>query len=142
MRFLLDTNILSELRKLDRAHPSVKAWAVAQIPADFAISVISIMEIEVVLRRLQRRDPSSARHLEAWRDKEVFGTLGRRILPVDLATAREAARLHVPDPRPERDALIGATALAHGLTVVTRNVRDFGRVPGLAVEDWTAPPGP
>lgn len=136
MRYLLDTNVLSELRKLDRAHTNVRAWASDQAPVDFAISVVSVMEIEIGVRLLQRRDPSSARRLEGWFDEGIVGTFGRRILQVDVSTARAAARLHVPDPRPRSDAFIAATALVRGLTVVTRNVRDFEPMGVPVLNPW------
>lgn len=136
MRYLLDTNVVSELRKLHRAHPSVMAWASQEVSADFALSVVSVMEIEIGIRQLQRRDPTRARGLERWLDEEILGTLGRQLLSVDARSARAAARLHVPNPRPDRAALIAATALVHGLTVVTRNVRDFEPMGVPVLNPW------
>jgi hypothetical protein len=129
VNFLLDTNVVSELRKpAHRADPGVRAWAAAHAPTGLHLSAITILEIEIGIGRRRRHDPSQADRLQAWLDADVLEMFGSRILPVDVPVARRAARLHVPDPRPERDALIAATAAVHGMTVVTRNIGGFSEL--------------
>jgi predicted nucleic acid-binding protein len=123
--FLLDTNVLSELRRRDRTDPRVANWADAIQPADFFLSAITILEIEAGALMLERRDQAQGALLRGWIDRKVLPAFEGRILAVDTAVAQRCARLHVPDPRAERDALIAATALVHRLTVATRNVPDF-----------------
>jgi len=132
MKFLLDTNVLSELRKGQRAHKAVLAWAGQQQLAASAVSAISMMEIEIGIRLIARRDTSQAGHLRAWL-QQIRQKFKGRILPIDEVVALKAAELHVPDPAPERDALIAATALTHGLIMVTRNVCDFEYANGLTL---------
>lgn len=134
MSFLLDTNVLSELRRRDRTHPKVAAWADAVAPSDLFLSAITILEIEAGVLMIERRDAAQGAVLRAWVERKVLPAFEGRILPVDTAVALRCARLHVPDPRGERDALIAATALVHGLTVVTRNRGDFEPM-GVAVTD-------
>lgn len=122
--YLLDTNVISELRRKDRCDPNVWAWAEGQNPAEFHISAISILEAQIGALRAERKDEKKGAVLRAWVDILVAEIAGR-ILPVDLAVALRCAPLHVPDPRPDRDAYIAATALVNNLTVVTRNTRDF-----------------
>jgi toxin FitB len=138
--YLLDTNVLAELRKLGdgRADPGVTAFVAAQDAATLYLSVITLLEMEIGVRRIERRDAAQGRMLRDWLDSRVLPAFAGRILPVDAAVALRCAALHVPDPRPERDALIAATALVQGMTVVTRNVADF-RVTGVALVDpWAA----
>jgi predicted nucleic acid-binding protein len=123
--FLLDTNVLSELRRRARTHPKVAAWADAVPASDLFLSAITILEIEAGTLLLARRDQTQAAVLQAWIDDKVLPAFSGRILPVDTAVAQRCAHLHVPDRRAERDALIAATALVHRLAVVTRNVADF-----------------
>jgi predicted nucleic acid-binding protein len=123
--FLLDTNVLSELRRPERAHPGVVRWADGIPAAQFFISAISLLEIERGALRIARKDAAQGNVLRAWIDEQILTRFEGRLLPVDAAVALQGARLHVPDPRPERDTLIAATALVHGMTVVTRNVEDF-----------------
>lgn len=123
--FLLDTNVLSELRRRERTHPKVAAWADTVHASDLFLSAITILEIEAGTLQLARRDASQGRVLRAWIDGKVLPAFADRILPIDTAVAQRCARLHVPDPRAERDALIAATALVHRMRVVTRNVADF-----------------
>lgn len=137
MTHLLDTNVISELRKPGhRADPGVRAWVAGRSPAELYLSVITVLEIEVGIGRLRRRDPAQAQRLEQWLDDELLDAFTGRILPIDVPVARRAARLHVPDPRPERDALIAATAAVHGLTVATRNVSDFKPLDVAIVDPW------
>jgi toxin FitB len=123
--YLLDTNVLSELRRRDRTDPKVAAWADDIDPGDLFLSAITILEIEAGTLMVQRRDEAQGAMLRAWIDGKVLPAFAGRILPVDTVVAQRCARLHVPDPRAERDALIAATALVHRLTVATRNIADF-----------------
>lgn len=123
--FLLDTNVISELRRPDKAHRNVVAWANAIPAASFFISAISILEIELGARLIERRDSAQGAVLRNWIDNHILARFEGRILPIDTPVAQRCAQLHVPNPRAERDALIAATALVHGLTIVTRNVGHF-----------------
>jgi toxin FitB len=125
--FLLDTNVVSELRKAKagKADVNVVAWASAVPYGSLFISVITVLELEVGILQFERRDAVQGAILREWLDKHVLPAFHDRILPIDVAVARRCARLHIPDPRAERDALIAATGLVHGMTVVTRNVADF-----------------
>lgn len=135
---LLDTNVLSELRKSERtADPQVRAWVAARRPSALFLSVVTVLEVEIGIARLERRDRHQAQAIRAWLEEDVLGSFAGRFLPVDLAVARRAARLHVPDPSPERDALIAATAIEHDLSVVTRNVADFESMGVAIVDPWS-----
>ncbi len=125
--YLLDTNVISELRKdsSGKAHENVIAWSKTVATDSLYISVITIMELEIGLLSVQRKDAIQGQLLRRWVDEQVVPVFARRIMPIDVAVAQCCAALHVPDPRSERDALIAATALVHGMTVVTRNVSDF-----------------
>lgn len=140
--FLLDTNVVSELRKVrsGKAAVAVADWAAELPAARLFISVITIHELEHGVLLAERADPAQGRVLRAWLDESVPAAFAQRMLPVDEAVARRAAGLHVSDPAPFRDALIGATALVHGMTVATRNVRDFERFAGLVVINPWEPP--
>lgn len=126
--FILDTNVVSELRKAGdgKADVNVIAWLSQSDAVNFFISAISLMELEIGVRRIERRDAPQGVRLRTWMDTYVLPEFADRTLPIDATVALRCARLHVPDPRAERDALIGATALVHGMTVVTRNTADFG----------------
>jgi toxin FitB len=134
--FLLDTNVLSELRRRDRIDPRVAAWAGDIHPSDLFLSAITILEIEAGTLMLERRDKAQGAVLRTWIDSKVMPTFDGRILSVDTAVAQRCARLHVPDPRAERDALIAATALVHRLKVVTRNVADFQGMGVTMLNPW------
>lgn len=123
--FLLDTNVLSELRRPERADPRLLAWAADTPASSLFLSAITLLEIEMGALRIARRDARQGAVLRTWIDSQVLPTFADRVLPVDAAVALRCATLHVPDLRSERDALIGATALVHGMTVVTRNQADF-----------------
>ena len=140
--FLVDTNVVSELRKVrsGKAAAAVADWAAELPAARLFISVITLHELEHGVLLAERADPAQGRVLRAWLDESVPAAFAERILPVDEVVARRAAGLHVPDPAPFRDAIIGATALVHGMTVATRNVRDFERFAGLVVIDPWEPP--
>lgn len=141
MSYLLDTNVISELRKPPRrADAGVRAWVVDRAPSDLYLSAITVLEVEVGIGRVARRDPAQGARLQAWLNDELLDSFAGRILSVDVPVARRAARLHVPDPRPERDALIAATAAVHGLAIVTRNVRDFSSLDIAIVNPWSGPP--
>ena len=138
--FVLDTNVVSALRKVrsGKAHSGVAAWAERVSSAELFISAITIHELEHGVLLIERSDPVQGAVLRAWLDKSVTATFKSRVLPVDEAVARCAAALHVPDPAPLRDALTGATALIHGMTVVTRDLKDFQRFDQLDVIDpWS-----
>lgn len=136
--FLLDTNVVSELRRPDKADRNVVAWANAAPVANFFLSVISILEIELGARLIERRDAAQGAVLRAWIGDQVLTRFEGRILAIDAAVAQRCAQLHVPNPRAERDALIAATALVHGLTVVTRNVEDFEPTGVPLLNPWRA----
>ena len=123
--YVLDTNVLSELRRPAKANPKVRAWAAGVSVAQFYISAITILEIELGALLVARKDARQGAHLRAWIDGEIRPRFEGRILPVDTATAQCCAKLHVPDRMAERDALIAATALVHGMKIVTRNAADF-----------------
>lgn len=136
MSFLLDTNVLSELRKASRAHPRVLAWAGDQDADRYFISVITLLEVERGVLRIERRDPAGGRTYRRWFNDEVLGVFADRTIPIDRPVARFAAQLHVPDPAPENDTLLAATAIFHGLTVITRNTKDFERAGVPVVNPW------
>lgn len=143
--FVLDTNVVSELRKVKagKADRNVAAWA-SRVPANtLFVSVITILELETGVLLVQRRDARQGALLRAWLDQNVLPAFSDRVLPVDTAVAQRCAALHVPDPRSDRDALIAATAMVHNMTVVTRNVTDFAAtgVPLLNPWDMVAQPG-
>ena len=121
--FLLDTDVLSALRRRER-NPETISWVEAQRTSDLYLSVVTVGEIERGIRQQQRRDPSFARNLALWLDR-VLAWYGDRILPVDAATVRRWGQLSATIGHDGADLLIAATALEHGLTVVTRNVRHF-----------------
>lgn len=138
--YLLDTNVVSELRKLSagRADAQVVRWAERTDASVMYLSVVTIQELDVGLLRIERRDRVQAARLREWMDSQVLPAFEGRILPVDIAVARCGARLHVPDPRPVRDALIAATAIVHGLTVVTRDATDFAPMGVPLLNPWAA----
>lgn len=136
--YLLDTNVISELRRPQNANKNVIAWADANSTARSFLSAISILEIELGTLRIARRDRGRGAVLRAWIDDQILPHFDGRILAVDVAVAQQCARLHVPDPRAERDALIAATAIVHGLTVVTRNVADFEPMGVALLDPWVA----
>ncbi|MEK9497941.1 type II toxin-antitoxin system VapC family toxin [Photorhabdus sp. P32] len=125
--YVLDTNIVSELRKVraGKANVGVAAWAEGVDATELFLSAITIMELETGILQIERRDTTQGALLRSWFNHHVMPEFTSRILPIDTAVAQRCARLHVPDPCSERDALIAATALVHGMTVVTRNVIDF-----------------
>jgi predicted nucleic acid-binding protein len=134
--YILDTNVISELRKAGKTHPNVKKWAEPLPSASLYISVISVLELEIGILLVNRRDKQQGGILRSWMDGHVLPTFASRILAIDTAVAQRCATLHVPNPRSDRDALIAATALVHGLTVATRNVADFDRTGAAVLNPW------
>ena len=134
--YLLDTNVVSELRRAKKAHPNVRAWAHSLPAASLYLSVISILELEIGILLMQRRDWKQGLALRAWMAGHLLPTFAGRILAVDTAVAQRCAALHVPDPRSDRDALIAATGLVHGMTVVTRNVSHFQPMGVAVLDPW------
>ena len=136
--YLLDTNVVAELRKAKagKADKGVTAWANGVAPASLFLSTITVLEMELGILLMERRDPAQGAILRAWMDGHVLPAFAERILPIDTAVARRCARLHVPDPKSERDAFIAATAFVHGMTVVTRNVDDFATTDVAILNPW------
>jgi predicted nucleic acid-binding protein len=138
MMFVLDTNVISELRRPRRADRNVVKWADGIPVAQFFLSAISLLEIERGALQIARRDAAQGRILRSWIDDQILPRFESRILAVDAAVALRCARIHIPNPRAERDALIAATALVHGMTVATRNVNDFAKTGVSLVNPWDA----
>ena len=136
--FLLDTNVVSELRKAlaGKAHRNVVTWAQAVPAESLFLSAVVIQELEIGALLVERRDAAQAAILRDWLDNHVLPDFSERILPIDTAVARRSAALHVPNPRPIRDGFIAATALVHRMTVVTRNVVDFASTGVMLVNPW------
>jgi predicted nucleic acid-binding protein len=139
--YILDTNVVSELRKirLGKADRHVAEWADSVDATDLYLSAITIQELEIGVLLAERRDPSQGAVFRAWMNGHVLPAFIGRILAVDIAVAQRSARLHVPDPRPVRDGLIAATALVHGMTVVTRNIADFEPTGVPTLNPWVGP---
>ena len=135
--YLLDTNVISAFRRPDRLSKRVQTWAESVEAGDFFLSAITILEIEQGILAKSRSDSTQGAMLRTWFDNDVLSTFEDRILPFDAQIARKCAALHVPDPRPERDAMIAATAIIHSLTVVTRNVGDFEKLQVELLDPWT-----
>jgi toxin FitB len=125
--FVLDTNVVSELRKArsGAANAKVVKWAHSVAASSLFVSVITVLEIEVGVLQIERRDAKQGAVLRRWLTQQVLPSFDERVLAVDLVIAQRCALLHVPNPQADRDALIAATALVHGMTVVTRNTADF-----------------
>ncbi|WP_233851911.1 type II toxin-antitoxin system VapC family toxin [Paraburkholderia sp. HD33-4] len=138
MMFVIDTNVVSELRKGRRADANVAAWSESVDASALFVSAITIMELATGVLLKERSDPAQGALLRAWLDQRVLPEFADRVLPVDTGVALRCARLHVPDRRSERDALIAATAMVHGMTVVTRNVADFVATGVALINPWEA----
>jgi hypothetical protein len=136
--FLLDTNVISELRKAGdgKADANVVTWLSGMDATNFYISAVTVMELELGILRVGRRDTAQGTLLRTWMDNHVLPEFSERTLPIDSVVALRCAQLHVPDPRPERDAYIAATSLVHGMTVVTRNVADFESTGVTIINPW------
>ena len=125
--FLLDTNVVSELRKVatGTADHAVSEWQRGASGAELFVSVGTLFEIEIGVLQMELRDPRQGRALRHWFAERLMPAFSRRVLPIDEAIALRAAAMHVPNRRSDRDAFVAASALVHGMTIVTRNVRDF-----------------
>ena len=136
--YLLDTNVVSELRKVQagKADANVAVWSRTIPVASLFISAITVHEIELGVLLMERRDAAQGAILRSWLNDHVLPAFADRIFSVDTAVAIRSAELHVPDPRPARDSFIAATALVHGLTVVTRNVGDFQHAGVEIIDPW------
>ncbi|MBA2652840.1 MAG: type II toxin-antitoxin system VapC family toxin [Tatlockia sp.] len=137
--YILDTNVVSELRKGNRAVPQVTSWAKSISTSSLFISVITILELETGILLKERTDPPQGAILRSWLNTHVLPSFSERILDVDLAIVQRCARLHIPDRKSDRDALIAATALVHGMRVVTRNVQDFEQTGTELFNPWENP---
>ena len=138
--FLLDTNVVSEIRKAKsgKANQKVIAWAESTPVPSLYLSSITILELETGILLIERKDAAQGAVLRSWLDSHVVPAFAGRVLPVDIAVAQCCAKLHVPDPRSDRDALIAATALVHGMVVVTRNIADFELTGVESINPWKA----
>jgi len=139
LKYLLDTNVVSELRKVGdgKADPNLTAWIRAHDARDMCISAITILELERGILSIQRRDIAQGSRLRAWMDGRVRPEFAERTVVIDDAVATRCAHLHIPDRRNEADAIIAATALVHGLAVVTRNIQDFQGTGVVLVDPWS-----
>lgn len=136
--YILDTNVVSELRRPEKADTNVLQWASRVSVAQFYLSVITIFEIERGIGLMARRDAEQAHVLRQWFGGHILTAFANRILAIDAAVAMRCAQLHVPDPQSERDSFIAATALVHGMSVVTRNVKDFEKTGVPLINPWDA----
>lgn len=139
MMFVLDTNVVSELRKVTsgKADKGVAKWAASVVVADLYLSAITVQELEIGVQLVERRDVKQGALLRVWLNDHVLPAFAGRILPIDELVAQRSASLHVPNPAPMRDSLIAATALVHGMAVVTRNVADFEASGAQLLNPWT-----
>jgi len=138
MRYLLDTNVISELRKArtPAIDPGVSAWTDSVDAGDLFLSVITIMEIEKGIAQVARRDLAQAARLRQWFETAVLTEFSNRILPFEADAARYCARLHVPDKRSANDAIIAAIAWQHDMVLVTRNLKDFTGMGAQLINPW------
>jgi predicted nucleic acid-binding protein len=138
--FILDTNVISELRKAGsgKADQNVVFWLSQQNAENLYISTITLMEIELGILRIARRDAVQGQRLRKWMDHHILPEFSDRTISIDIAVALRAAALHVPDPRPERDSLIAATALVHRMVIVTRNGADFLPMGVTVIDPWSS----
>lgn len=134
MKHLLDTNVISDARM--KRSQTLMGWLRGQEVGDLALSVITILELERGVRRKERSDPVGAHPIRLWLEEDVRPMFGGRVLAVDERAAVTAATLHIPNPLPEMDALIAATAIVHDLTLVTRNTKDFQRTGVRLLNPW------
>jgi toxin FitB len=140
MMYLLDTNVISKMRRvrLGRGDLAVEAWTNRVNASDLYLSAISIKELEIGVLLAERRDPSQGAILRMWLDGYVLPAFADRILPIDTSIALRSAKFRVPDPHPVRDGLIAAMALLYGMTVVTRNTIHFESTGVAVLNPWQA----
>lgn len=138
MMFVLDTNVVSELRKVryGKVEANVAAWAQSVDASALFVSAITILELELYVLSTERKDAAQGGLLRAWLEQPVLPEFSGRTLPAETAVALRCVSLHVPDKRDERDAFIAATALVHGMTVVTRNVADYQSTGVPLISPW------
>jgi predicted nucleic acid-binding protein len=136
--YLLDTNVISELRKSadGRINKGVQSWAEAIFPELMFISAITILELEIGVLQIERRDKKQGAVLRSWLNRNVLPAFSERVLPIDLVVAQRCASLHVPNPKSERDAMIAASAIENRMTIVTRNVSDFSQSGVKVFDPW------
>jgi hypothetical protein len=136
--YLIDTNVISELRKASagRADPQVAAWARSVRAESMFLSAVCVLELEMGVLLMERRDARQGAILRSWLENRVLPAFAGRILPVDTSVALRCAALHVPNPRSYRDSLIAATAMVHGMTVVTRNISNFEATGAALLNPW------
>jgi len=136
--YILDTNVVSEIRKirLGKADKFFSQWSDSVNTAELYLSVITLQELEIGILLAEYRDPTKGALLRTWLNKQVIPAFSGRVLPADTAVAIRSAKLQVPNPRPVRDGLIAATALVHGMTVVTRNISDFASCGVALINPW------
>lgn len=134
--FLLDTNVISALRQRRKAPKSLLQWADGTPSDEMYMSAVTLLELEIGTLLMERKDRAQGRVLRTWLDDTIVPMFTERILPIDASVARRCASLHVPDRKADRDALIAATALVHGMIVVTRNVADFVTTGVEIINPW------
>jgi len=139
--FILDTNVVSELRKTrkGKGDKRVGQWSDSVEVSDLYISAVTILELEIGVLLAERKDSAQGAVLRTWLNNHVLSAFEGRIIPVDAAVAQRCAKLHIPNPPPLRDSIIAATALVHGMTVVTRNIQDFSKAGVSIINPWEAP---
>lgn len=134
--YILDTNVVSELRKGNKAHQNLRTWAQKLPAVSLYLSAISILELEIGILLIERRDRKQGAILRAWMDHHVLPAFDGRVLAIDTTVAQRCAAFHVPNPKSDRDALIAATAVVHGMTIATRNVSHFQKMGVALVDPW------
>jgi predicted nucleic acid-binding protein len=141
--FLLDTNVVLELRKVrfGKANERVAQWADSVDAVSLFLSAITIQELEIGILLAERRDPAQGAVFRVWLNNHVLPAFFGRVLSVDTEVAQRSAKLPMPDLRPVRNGLIAGTALVHGMTVVTRNVADFEGTGVLIFNPWEGKSG-
>ena len=139
--FLLDTNVVSELRKPEgRIDANVERWAASPGRQLLYLSAMTVHELELGVLLMERCDPLQGARLRRWMERAVASEFADRIIPFDVSVGVRCAALHVPNPRPMRDSIIAATALVHGMAVVTRNVKDFAGTGVRLLNPWEPQP--
>lgn len=139
---ILDTNVVSEYRKVANGKADLRfiEWQKQILPSQLYISAITIMELEIGILKIARKDVIQGRILRHWFEYKVVPSFEERILAIDTKVALVCGQLHIPDPRAERDALIAATAITHGMKVVTRNIADFKNMGVILINPWDEKP--